>query len=130
MDPILVGKAITTADAGPVHLLPPLANRHGLVAGATGSARISVQQMVGFVRTDSDPAAVREVSTRRFGHLGTGLVCGDAAELLGHFTGLAAQRVERFYVWFADFAAPQSLVEFGESVIKKFAGPALADGLR
>lgn len=90
------------------------------LAGAAGSARISVQQMVGFIRSDSDPAKVREVSTRRFGHLGAGLVCGDADELIVHFAGLAAQQVERYYVWFADFAAPRSLAEFGEQVIRNF----------
>jgi hypothetical protein len=74
--------------------------------------------MVGFVRKDSDPSAVREVSARRFGHLGSGLVCGDADELSGHFAGLAARGVERFYVWFADFAARESLHEFGETVIR------------
>ena len=63
---------------------------------------------------------VREVSTRRFGNLGSGLVCGDADQLIQHFAGLAAQRVERFYVWFADFANPESLHEFGETVIKAF----------
>ena len=89
---------------------------------AAGTARLSVQQMVGFVRSGSDANTVREVSTRRFGNLGSGLVCGDADELIGHFAGLAAQRVERFYVWFADFAVPDSLLEFGESVIKGFAG--------
>ena len=88
------------------------------LAPASGSARVSVQQMVGFVRKDGDPAAVRELSNRRFGHLGSGLVCGDAEELSGHFAGLYAQGVERFYVWFADFAAPESLHEFGETVIK------------
>jgi alkanesulfonate monooxygenase SsuD/methylene tetrahydromethanopterin reductase-like flavin-dependent oxidoreductase (luciferase family) len=93
------------------------------LAPVTGSARVSVQQMVGFVRTDSDPNAVREVSTRRFGHLGSGLVCGDADELIGHFAGLTAQGVERFYVWFADFAAPESLHEFGDTVIKAFPAP-------
>ena len=92
------------------------------LAPAAGRARVSVQQMVGFVRAGSDPHAVREVSARRFGNLGSGLVCGDADELLAHFAGLAAQRVERFYVWFADFAVPDSLHEFGESVIKPFAG--------
>ena len=91
------------------------------LAPAAGTARVSVQQMVGFARSGSDPNAVREVSTRRFGHLGSGLVCGDADELIQHFAGLAAQRVERFYVWFADFAIPNSLHEFGESVIKVFA---------
>lgn len=90
------------------------------LAPAAGKARLSIQQMVGFVRTGSDAATVREVSTKRFGNLGSGLVCGDAHELIGHFSGLAAQGVERFYVWFADFAAPESLHEFGESVIKAF----------
>ncbi|MGO9926940.1 MAG: LLM class flavin-dependent oxidoreductase [Mycobacterium sp.] len=90
------------------------------LAPEAGTARLSVQQMVGFVRSGSDPNAVREASTRRFGNLGSGLVCGDANELIGHFSGLADQRVERFYVWFADFAVPDSLHEFGESVIKAF----------
>ena len=92
------------------------------LAPATGSARVSIQQMVGFVRKGSDPNAVREVSTRRFGNLGSGLICGDADELSGHFTELSGQGVERFYVWFADFAAPESLHEFGETVIKAFPG--------
>ncbi|KLJ01396.1 helicase HerA-like domain-containing protein [Luteimonas sp. FCS-9] len=39
MDPILVGKAVTTPDGSPVHLLPALGNRHGLVAGATGTGK-------------------------------------------------------------------------------------------
>ena len=90
------------------------------LAPDAGSARVSVQQMIGFVRSGSDPNTVREVSTRRFGDLGSGLVCGNADELIGHFAGLAAQRVERFYVWFADFGVPDSLQEFGESVIKEF----------
>src|SRR6201999_26863 len=93
-----------------------------------GSGRVSVQQMIGFARSGSDPDKRREVSTRRFGNLGAGLVCGDADELTQHFAGLAAQRVERFYVWFIDFAAPDSLHEFGESVIKPF--PGAGDGLR
>ncbi|WP_374025139.1 LLM class flavin-dependent oxidoreductase [Mycobacterium sp. HNNTM2301] len=96
------------------------------LAPEAGSARVSIQQMVGFVRTGSDPEAVREVSVRRFGNLGSGLVCGDADELIGHFGGLAAQGVERFYVWFADFAKRESLQEFGESVIKAFPGGAAA----
>jgi alkanesulfonate monooxygenase SsuD/methylene tetrahydromethanopterin reductase-like flavin-dependent oxidoreductase (luciferase family) len=92
------------------------------LAPSAGPARISVQQAVGFIRSGGDPGAVREVSIRRFGQLGRGLVCGTANELIAHFSGLAAQRVERFYVWFADFAAPDSLAEFGESVIKEFPG--------
>jgi DNA helicase HerA-like ATPase len=39
MDPILVGKAVTTAQSGNVYLLPKYGNRHGLVAGATGTGK-------------------------------------------------------------------------------------------
>ena len=39
MNPILVGKAITTPESGQVHLLPKYGNRHGLVAGATGTGK-------------------------------------------------------------------------------------------
>lgn len=98
-------------------------DRLSKLAPAAGTARMSIQQMIGFVRSGSEPHAVREVSARRFGNLGSGLVCGDADELIRHFSGLADQRVERFYVWFADFAAPDSLHEFGESVIKAFPAP-------
>ena len=39
LPPILVGKAITTETSGLVHLLPRYGNRHGLVAGATGTGK-------------------------------------------------------------------------------------------
>jgi Predicted ATPase len=39
MDAILVGKAVTTQEGGQVHLLPKFGNRHGLVAGATGTGK-------------------------------------------------------------------------------------------
>jgi hypothetical protein len=83
-----------------------------------GDIGVSVQQMVGFVGADADRDAVVATSTRRFGHLGSGLVCGDAAELRTHFAGLSAQGVRRFYVWFADFAAPATLTEFADTVIR------------
>jgi alkanesulfonate monooxygenase SsuD/methylene tetrahydromethanopterin reductase-like flavin-dependent oxidoreductase (luciferase family) len=86
-----------------------------------GDVRVSVQQMVGFIGANDNRDDVTAVSTRRFGHLGSGLVCGDAAELGRHFAGLSAQGVERFYVWFADFARPATLAEFGETVIASHA---------
>jgi uncharacterized protein len=39
MNPIFVGKAITTETSGDVNLLPKYGNRHGLVAGATGTGK-------------------------------------------------------------------------------------------
>ncbi|ORW09449.1 LLM class flavin-dependent oxidoreductase [Mycolicibacter longobardus] len=93
-----------------VHKLPEL-------LPSIGSARASVQQMVGFARRDQDVAAVSETARRRFGHLGSGLVCGDAAALTEHFRILEGQGAQRFYVWFADFAEPESIAEFAEAVI-------------
>ncbi|MBJ7338516.1 LLM class flavin-dependent oxidoreductase [Mycolicibacterium sp.] len=82
-----------------------------------GDVRVSVQQMVGFISAGADRDEVTATSTRRFGHLGSGLVCGDADELRRHFAGLSAQGVERFYVWFADFAPAATLSAFAEDVI-------------
>jgi len=42
---ILIGKAVTTPQSGQVHLLGKYSNRHGLVAGATGTGK-SVSLMV------------------------------------------------------------------------------------
>lgn len=85
-----------------------------------GSARVSVQQMVGFIREGDDRNAIVDKSRRRFGHLGPGLACGDAGELIEYFAGLEQQGAERFYVWFADFAPVDSIAEFGESVIAAY----------
>lgn len=93
-----------------VHKLPEL-------APSIGAARISVQQMVGFARRDQDVMAVSATAQRRFGRLGSGLVCGDAAMLTEHFRTLESQGAQRFYVWFADFAPPESIAEFAETVI-------------
>lgn len=85
-----------------------------------GSARVSVQQMVGFVRAGANREQVIGLSNHRFGYLGRGLVCGDAAELGEHFRNLRSRGVERFYVWFADDAVPDTLVEFAETVMRAF----------
>lgn len=98
-----------------VHRLPEL-------APLIGAARVSVQQMVGFARRDQDVMAVSTTAQRRFGRLGSGLVCGAAAMLTEHFQTLESQGAQRFYVWFADFALPESIAEFAETVIG--AGPA------
>jgi alkanesulfonate monooxygenase SsuD/methylene tetrahydromethanopterin reductase-like flavin-dependent oxidoreductase (luciferase family) len=87
---------------------------------AIGTARASVQQMVGFIGENADADAVTDTSRRRWGHLGAGLVCGRADELIAYFTRLRDQGAQRFYVWFADFGAPESIAEFGESVIGAF----------
>ena len=82
-----------------------------------GSAKASVQQMTGFIRRGDDAAAVTEKAQRRFGHFGPGLVCGDAGALANYFRTLETQGAQRIYVWFADFAPPETIAEFGETVI-------------
>ena len=82
-----------------------------------GDARVSMQQMVGFVGDGADEAEIATTSKRRFGYLGSGLVCGDAAAMIEHFGALADRGVQRFYVWFADFATPDTLHEFADTVI-------------
>jgi alkanesulfonate monooxygenase SsuD/methylene tetrahydromethanopterin reductase-like flavin-dependent oxidoreductase (luciferase family) len=99
------------------NLPAPLVKQLPTLLPSIGSARASVQQMVGFARRGDDPVKVSEASTRRWGHLGPGLVCGNAAELTEYFCNLSIQGAQRFYVWFADSAPPDSIEEFGESVI-------------
>jgi len=81
----------------------------------TGTARVSVQERVTFVGAGADRAEIVATAARRFGDLGH--VTGSAAELVDHFGARAEQGVERTYVWMTDFARPETLAEFGETVI-------------
>ncbi|MFM8862059.1 MAG: LLM class flavin-dependent oxidoreductase [Acidimicrobiia bacterium] len=94
---------------GEVGRVPELRDR-------VGEARVSIQQMVAFVPDESQRAAVTELTYRRFGP-DTSAVIGTAPELVDHYASLAAQGVERVYVWFCDFAAPDTLAAFGREVI-------------
>jgi len=80
-----------------------------------GDARVSIQQMIAFVGENADRAAVEALALRRFGYAKP--VIGTANELRDHFGRLAEDGVERVYTWFCDFAPPETLVEFGETVI-------------
>jgi alkanesulfonate monooxygenase SsuD/methylene tetrahydromethanopterin reductase-like flavin-dependent oxidoreductase (luciferase family) len=82
-----------------------------------GDARPSIQQMVAFVPDESSRSAVAETAARRFGTMAGGLVAGTGTELVEHFAGLARRGIERTYVWFADFAPPETLAAFGAEVI-------------
>ncbi len=48
---------------------------------------------------------------------GEQLIIGNADQLRTHFSALAKVGVERFYVWFCDFAALATLAAFGRDVI-------------
>ena len=92
-------------------------HRLGELLPSIGPARASVQQMVGFARRGDDARAVTDRAQRLYGHLGSGLVCGDAETLHDHFANLEEIGAQRFYVWFSDSAKPESIREFGETVI-------------
>jgi len=80
-----------------------------------GGARVSIQQMVAFVGEHADRSAVEEQATRRFGYARP--LLGTAPELIDQLEELADLGVERVYTWFCDFAPPDTLTEFGETVI-------------
>ena len=83
-----------------------------------GDARISVQQMVALVPSEAEREEVTTAVTRRFGgmKLGESLVVGTAPELADHFARLHAAGVDRFYVWFADFAPVPTLERFSDVI--------------
>jgi alkanesulfonate monooxygenase SsuD/methylene tetrahydromethanopterin reductase-like flavin-dependent oxidoreductase (luciferase family) len=84
-----------------------------------GAARVSTQEMIGFVPREADRATVTAMAEKRFGATGMGktMTIGDASELRDHFALRAERGVERFYVWFLDFAKPDTLEAFGRDVI-------------
>jgi hypothetical protein len=52
----------------------------------------------------------------------SGTKVGTASELRDYFGDLAARGVERVYAWFSDLAAPATLKEFGDEVIRPTVG--------
>ena len=90
----------------PLHQLDRLDERRA----QAGTARVSLQQMVALVPNESERETVRSTALRRFG--GMGPVIGTEAELTEHFRALIDRGVERFYVWFADFATVTTVDAF------------------
>lgn len=99
MDPIFVGKAVTTDTSGNVFLLPRYGNRHGLVAGATGTgktvtlmtlaegfSRIGVPVFLADVKGDvaglAVPGTMSERLQQRVAQLGIGDYRNEAAPVV------------------------------------------------
>lgn len=92
-------------------------DRFDELADQVGDARPSVQEMIAFIPDESRREEITQLAERRFGQMGHGLVIGNADELREHFEDLAGRGVERVYTWMTDFAAPDTLTQFGEQVI-------------
>jgi alkanesulfonate monooxygenase SsuD/methylene tetrahydromethanopterin reductase-like flavin-dependent oxidoreductase (luciferase family) len=79
-----------------------------------GRARVSLQVQLAFVASPGSREAITETTRRRFGPTP---VIGSSPELVDYFGALADRGVERAYVWFCDFAPPDTLAAFGTQVI-------------
>lgn len=79
-----------------------------------GPARCSLQVQVALVPSEDRRRDITETTRRRFGPRP---LVGTATELVDHFGAFAERGIERSYVWFSDFARPETLAAFGEEVI-------------
>jgi alkanesulfonate monooxygenase SsuD/methylene tetrahydromethanopterin reductase-like flavin-dependent oxidoreductase (luciferase family) len=103
----------------PIHELERLDELRGQV----GDARVSVQAMVALVPDEASRDDVTALARRRFGMgaMGRNLAIGTAGELAEHFGALADRGVERFHVWFADFAPVETLERFADVIAEVIA---------
>ncbi|GAA0960118.1 LLM class flavin-dependent oxidoreductase [Actinocorallia libanotica] len=106
----------------PVHHLDKLPK----LRDQAGDARISIQTMVALVPDERERAKVTATVERRFRGtlMGAGLALGTAEELTARFTRLHADGIDRFYVWFTDFAPPETLHRFAEVITAVTTSPA------
>ncbi|MDE0606863.1 MAG: LLM class flavin-dependent oxidoreductase [Acidimicrobiaceae bacterium] len=95
----------------PIHRL----GRFSEMRERVGDARSSIQLRVTFIPEGGDRVAITETALRRFSDVGH--VIGGGEELTEHFAARAAAGIERIYVWMSDFALPDTVSEFGETVI-------------
>lgn len=95
----------------PIHQL----DRVDELRDQAGDARLSVQTMVAFAPDAATRDEVEATARRRFAgtQMGERLVAGTADELAAHFAEQHAGGVDRFYVWFADFAPVDTVAGFG-----------------
>ncbi len=88
-----------------------------------GSARVSIQEMVAFVPSESARAEVEAAAAKRYGATGMGsaMFIGTGPEIVEHYRELLDRGVERIYPWFFDFGAPATLAQYGDEVISALA---------
>ena len=86
-----------------------------------GEAGISIQQQVTFIADEAQREEITQTALRRFGGMGRSPTIGNAEELRADFEARIANGIGRFYVWFTDFARPETLEAFGKEVIAPLA---------
>lgn len=98
----------------PIHAL----HRLDELRDSVGEARVSMQAMVGLVTSEKERQEMTALVQRRYGgtKLTDNIVVGTAPELTEHFARLHAAGVDRFYLWFTDFAQVETLHRFNEVI--------------
>lgn len=93
-------------------------DRLGELRDRVGAARVSTQSMLGLVSSERERAEMTALVRRRYGgtKIHRNIVVGTAPELTEHFAGLHAEGVDRFYIWFTDFARVETLHRFTEVI--------------
>jgi alkanesulfonate monooxygenase SsuD/methylene tetrahydromethanopterin reductase-like flavin-dependent oxidoreductase (luciferase family) len=84
-----------------------------------GDVHVSIQQMVAYVPDETARNVITQVALQRFAH--SNPIIGTGPELVDHFGRLEERGIERVYVWFCDFAPPETLAAFGSEVIAPLA---------
>ena len=86
---------------------------------SAGSARVSLQTIVGYAPDEGRREDVATTAKRRFGWAAAGpaFAVGTGPELVEHFSALGEEGVERIYAWFTDFAPVDTIAGFGADVI-------------
>lgn len=103
------------------NLPAPFIDRVDELRDQIGNAGISIQQQVTYVPDEAQRKEITETAMRRFGGMGKGPTIGNAEELRADFESRIANGIGRFYVWFTDFARPETIEAFGKEVIAPLA---------
>jgi len=95
------------------------AGRLAELRSSAGTARPSLQTIVGYVGDESSREEVMTTAKRRFGWAASGpaFAVGTGPELVEHFSALGGDGIERVYAWFTDFAPVDTIAAFGAVVI-------------
>lgn len=83
-----------------------------------GDTRVSIQPRVALLADESERDEVTATLRRRFGDtvMGTRAVIGTVDQVSEHFHAEHQRGIERFCVWFTDFAPVSTLERFGEVI--------------
>jgi alkanesulfonate monooxygenase SsuD/methylene tetrahydromethanopterin reductase-like flavin-dependent oxidoreductase (luciferase family) len=118
--PIVIGGAgkktmelvATYADWWNLHI--GILDRYDEMRSRAGRARPSLQLQTALIASEDGREEIIATAQRRFGQ---NIVAGSPSELVDYFGSLTERGIERIYVWFTDFAPPETVAAFGASVI-------------